>query len=85
MISACERGVSMTVTRRQFLSSVVSTPTVGALLGRPFPTDGDDPLGVRKDFPIVQEKIYLNSAHIAPCPVAVTRAGCAFLEAKTRR
>jgi selenocysteine lyase/cysteine desulfurase len=75
----------MAITRRQFLGSVVSTPAVGALLTRPATGGGDDPLGVRSDFPIVQEKIYLNSAYIAPCPVAVTQAGCAFLEAKTRR
>jgi selenocysteine lyase/cysteine desulfurase len=75
----------MTISRRQFLSSVVSAPAVGALLARPSAGGGDDPLGVRQDFPIVQEKIYLNSAYIAPCPIAVTQAGCAFLEAKTRR
>jgi selenocysteine lyase/cysteine desulfurase len=73
------------MTRRQFLNAAVSTPAVGALLARPAVEGGEDPLGVRKDFPIVKEKIYLNSAYIAPCPLAVTQAGCAFLETKTRR
>jgi len=75
----------MTITRRQFLGAVVSTPAIGSLLARPPAGGGDDPLGVRGDFPVVKEKIYLNSAYIAPCPVAVTQAGCAFLESKTRR
>jgi selenocysteine lyase/cysteine desulfurase len=75
----------MTISRRQFLGSVVATPAVGALLARPAQAGGDDPLGIRKDFPVVQEKIYLNSAYIAPCPVDVTQAGCAFLESKSRQ
>ena len=29
---------------------------------------GDDPLGVRGDFPVVEENIYLNSAYITPSP-----------------
>ena len=75
----------MSITRRQFLGSVVATPAVGALLAKAPTKDSDNPLAVRKDFPIVNEKIYLNSSYIAPCPTAVTRAGCSFLEAKTQR
>jgi selenocysteine lyase/cysteine desulfurase len=45
----------------------------------------DDPLGVRADFPIMTEHIYLNSAYIAPIPRQVVAAGQAFLEAKARR
>ena len=46
---------------------------------------GDDPLGVRGDFPIVNERIFLNSAYIAPIPMQVVSAGHAFLEEKARR
>src|SRR6266508_1561643 len=44
----------------------------------------DDPLGVRADFPIVNERIFLNSAYIAPIPKQVVAAGQAFLEEKAR-
>ncbi|HEY5418593.1 MAG TPA: aminotransferase class V-fold PLP-dependent enzyme [Gemmatimonadaceae bacterium] len=46
---------------------------------------GDDPLGVRGDFPIVNERTFLNSAYIAPIPMQVVSAGHAFLEEKARR
>ena len=46
---------------------------------------GDDPLGVRGDFPIVNERIFLNCAYIAPIPMQVVSAGHAFLEEKARR
>ena len=46
---------------------------------------GDDPLGVRGDFPIVNERTFLNSAYIAPIPMEVVSAGHAFLEEKSRR
>src|SRR5215207_9077470 len=42
----------------------------------------DDPLGVRGDFPIVNDRIFLNSAYIAPIPRQVVAAGHAFLEEK---
>ena len=42
----------------------------------------DDPLGVRPDFPIVNNRIFLNSAYIAPIPRQVVAAGHAFLEEK---
>ena len=46
----------------------------------------DDPLGVRGDFPILQNgRTFLNSAYITPSPRAVTAAGVAFLEAKSAR
>lgn len=43
---------------------------------------GDDPLGVRPDFPIVGQRTFLNSAYIAPIPRQVVAAGQAFLEEK---
>jgi selenocysteine lyase/cysteine desulfurase len=44
----------------------------------------DDPLGVRGDFPAVEEGIYLNSPYITPSPRQVIDAGHAFWEAKAR-
>lgn len=46
---------------------------------------GDDPLGVRADFPVVRERNYLNSAYITPIPRSVVVAGQAFLESKSLR
>ena len=43
----------------------------------------NDPLGVRSDFPVVQERIYLNSPYITPSPLQVTAAGHAFWQAKS--
>src|SRR5215210_7823525 len=64
-------------------ASVVGPPDsaapIPALIG-----GADDPLGVRGDFPIVNERIFLNSAYIAPIPTQVVTAGHAFLEEKAR-
>jgi selenocysteine lyase/cysteine desulfurase len=49
------------------------------------PANGDDPLGVRADFPVVEERIYLDSAYITPVPRQVAAAGKAFVERKTSR
>ncbi|MEO7966739.1 MAG: aminotransferase class V-fold PLP-dependent enzyme, partial [Gemmatimonadaceae bacterium] len=43
----------------------------------------DDPLGVRKDFPVVQQSLYLNSAYIAPVPLQVVAIGRDFVERKS--
>jgi cysteine desulfurase/selenocysteine lyase len=42
----------------------------------------DDPLGVRADFPVVENGIYLDSPYIAPSPRQVVEAGRAFVDAK---
>ncbi len=42
-----------------------------------------DPLGVRADFPIVANHIFLNSAYIAPMPRAVIAANQAYIERKS--
>jgi len=47
--------------------------------------DPGDPLGVRRDFPVVRDGLYLNSAYIAPVPVAVADAARAFAERKTSK
>jgi selenocysteine lyase/cysteine desulfurase len=46
----------------------------------------DDPLGVRADFPILENgRTYLNSAYVTPSPRVVPAAGVAFLNAKATR
>ena len=42
----------------------------------------DDPLGIRSDFPVVEQAIYLASAAITPTPNPVTQAGVDFVRAK---
>jgi selenocysteine lyase/cysteine desulfurase len=48
-------------------------------------TSDDDPLGVRRDFPVVGEALYLNSAYITPVPAPVAAAGRAFADRKMNR
>ena len=56
------------------------------LMGAPSKPDlRRDPLGVRNDFPIVSDLIYLNSAYIAPVSKAVVSAGRAYIEGKSAR
>ena len=46
----------------------------------------DDPLGVRPDFPILENgRTHANSAYVTPSPRAVPAAGAAFLMAKATR
>jgi cysteine desulfurase / selenocysteine lyase len=46
---------------------------------------GPDPLGVRADFPIVNDRTYLNSAYIAPMVRTAAAAGTSYLDAKSGR
>ena len=43
----------------------------------------NDPLGVRGDFPVVEEHLYLNSPYITPSPQQVIAAENAFWKAKS--
>jgi cysteine desulfurase/selenocysteine lyase len=77
--------------RRSFVAAAASMAAASvvrpsaSVAMTPEPTaQGDDPLGVRSDFPIVNERIFLNSAYIAPIPRQVVAAGHAFLEEKAR-
>jgi selenocysteine lyase/cysteine desulfurase len=67
-------------TRRDFLQAAIAGAAVRPLLGR-----SADPLGVRDAFPAAQNRLYLNSAYIAPTPIEVAAAGRAFADAKTER
>ncbi|MCC6929905.1 MAG: aminotransferase class V-fold PLP-dependent enzyme [Gemmatimonadaceae bacterium] len=59
-----------------------SSPVAPGTIDTAGNTVGDDPLGVRGDFPATREGNYLNSAYIAPVPTAVVAAGRDFLERK---
>jgi selenocysteine lyase/cysteine desulfurase len=79
----------MTLDRRSFVATAaalaaaaVAGPSAASAMPAPRLEHTDDPLGVRGDFPIVDHKVFLNSAYIAPIPRQVVAAGHAFLAEK---
>jgi selenocysteine lyase/cysteine desulfurase len=77
----------MDLNRRHFIEA-----TVGAAALAPLHSQGTgqareegDVLGVRPDFPAAGSGLYLNSAYIAPTPVAVSDAARAFAERKASK
>ncbi len=68
----------MQPTRREFIGAVSAAGLAAST------ASAADPLGVRGDFPAVEEGIWLNCAYIAPSPTPVVEAGRAFLDAKSR-
>jgi len=78
----------MSIDRRHFVLGAATGAAIrpAAILGAASLSDlRRDPLGVRDDFPIVSEHVYLNSAYIAPVPLAVVAASRAFIEGKSAR
>ena len=72
----------MSIDRRTFVAAAATARLIGAQTG----TDQhDDPLGVRDDFPIVADHVFLNSAYIAPTHRAVIAASRAYIEQKSAR
>lgn len=84
----------MPIDRRTFVASAtslaaaaVSTPA-RALESAPrrLLSLADDPLGVRGDFPILENgRTFLNAAYITPSPRVVSDAGAAFYQSKASR
>ena len=82
----------MTLSRREFISGVSAAAALSgvspASLSGVRPVVGiaskDDPLGVRSDFPVVEQSVYLDSAYITPSPLQAVAAAQAFAEAKAR-
>ena len=82
----------MTLSRREFISGVSAAAALSgvspASLSGVRPVVGiaskDDPLGVRSDFPVVEQSVYLDSAYITPSPLQAVEAAQAFAEAKAR-
>jgi selenocysteine lyase/cysteine desulfurase len=83
----CDTIKIMSVARRSFMTAsaagfvaAIQPPDVSAA-----PKDPRlDPLGVRADFPVVDLRIYLNSAYIAPVHREGIAASHAHLEAKSK-
>jgi len=75
---------SFVVAAASIAAASVTHPSTSPAMTVPPVASGDDPLGVRGDFPIVTERTFLNSAYIAPIPMQVVKAGHAFLEKKAR-
>jgi selenocysteine lyase/cysteine desulfurase len=81
----------MSIDRRTFVATAAAIAASAAVppsavVAEPVSSLPDnDPLGVRKDFPITADRAYLNSAYIAPIPQAVVDAGSAFLHEKAHR
>jgi selenocysteine lyase/cysteine desulfurase len=71
----------MTLNRREFLGVVPA----GVGLAASTASDAtNDPLGVRADFPVIRESLYLNSAYITPSPAPVVEAAIEFARAKSQ-
>ncbi len=73
----------MRLSRREFVGAVPSA----ALLARLQSVEpaADDPLGVRKDFPVLRDETFLNTAYIGLIPQAVVDAGHDWLDSRARR
>jgi cysteine desulfurase/selenocysteine lyase len=82
----------VTLSRREFISGVSAAAALSGVsptsLSGVRPVVGiaskDDPLGVRSDFPVVEQSVYLDSAYITPSPLQAVEAAQAFAEAKAR-
>jgi selenocysteine lyase/cysteine desulfurase len=77
----------MSIDRRSFLvaAAAASATHPARVLSAPARDSQLDPLGVRDDFPIASERIYLNSAYIAPVSRAVVAASRTYIEGKSAR
>jgi selenocysteine lyase/cysteine desulfurase len=67
--------------RRSFLmtSTAFGLASLPAARGLALPA-GDDPLGVRKDFPVTEKMTYINSAYVGPMPRVVHQAALQYAE-----
>jgi hypothetical protein len=80
--------VNVELNRRQFIEvAAAAVPLLPPDIQGPQSDreDPDNPLGVRRDFPVVREGLYLNSAYIAPVPLPVADAARLFNERKTSK
>lgn len=88
----------MSVSRRKFMGIVsaaaLATNTMGlacrggmiesAINTANQPLSGSDPLGVRSDFPVANETVYLNTPYISPTPTPAIDETNRFLTAKAQ-
>ena len=78
----------MSIDRRSFIVAAATAAATQPDRARAAQSEVDhdrDPLGVRADFPIVSEHIFLNSAYIAPTSRSAVAASHAYLQAKSAR
>jgi selenocysteine lyase/cysteine desulfurase len=77
----------MSIDRRSFVAIATAAAAMpqAQLTAQSKPDQRLDPLGVRADFPIVSDHIFLNSAYIAPAPRAVVAASHAYIQGKSSR
>ena len=75
----------MDLNRRQFIGVASGAAALAPLAAQAQKSDADDPLGVRRDFDVVRNGLYLNSAYIAPIPLPVADAARAFAERKSSK
>lgn len=72
----------MDLTRREFIGTVPAAAAVTRIRPGKMMSPEQDPLGIRRDFPVVEGSIYLDSAYITPSPRQAVEAAQAFLERK---
>jgi len=73
------------INRRQFIEVAAGAAALVPLERQAVKSEPDDPLGVRQDFPVVRDSLYLNSAYIAPVPVPVADAARIFADRKASK
>jgi len=73
------------INRRQFIEVAAGAAALVPLERQAVKSEPDDPLGVRQDFPVVRDGLYLNSAYIAPVPVPVADAARIFADRKASK
>jgi selenocysteine lyase/cysteine desulfurase len=74
----------MRYSRREFLETVSAATVLSGVAHTAHAQSGDDPLGVRRDFPVVGELTYLDSAYITPSPQQAVAAAHALTAAKAQ-
>jgi len=72
--------------RREFLVTSAVAAGLQAVQAADVPAlRGDDPLGVRADFPVTRDFAYLNTAYVGAVPKQAAEVGIDFLRAKVYR
>ncbi len=74
----------MDYSRREFLGTLSAATVLSGVARTAHAQSGDDPLGVRSDFPVVGELTYLDSAYITPSPQQAIAAAQALTSAKAQ-
>ena len=74
--------MTTTIDRRSFLkaTAAVGLTTIPTARGSLSPAMDDDPLGVRKEFPVTEKQTYINTAYVGPMPRVVHEAALRYAE-----